>query len=150
MSENQLPTTVEGLQGATPKFGGSTGGLLTKALVEEKYAITWTSKNEQAFELPTGGAAIMNAGENLLYLARKEQCIALGKQLRTKFRPKIEDYKIYRVFPNGEVDYIHPADGVFPEKVNEGREAVGSKARSIGQNPNPATIKFSGKETFEV
>ncbi len=149
MSENQ-PTTVEGLQGATPKFGGSTGGLLTKALVEEKYAITWTSKSEQAFEMPTGGAAIMNAGENLLFLARKEQCLALGKQLRTKFRPKIEDYKIYRVFPNGEVDFIHPADGVFPEKVNEGREAVGSKARSIGQNPNPATIKFSGKETFEV
>ena len=149
MSENQ-PTTVEGLQGATPKFGGSTGGLLTKALVEEKYAITWTSKSEQAFEMPTGGAAIMNAGENLLFLARKEQCLALGKQLRTKFRPKIEDYKIYRVFPNGEVDFIHPADGVFPEKVNAGREAVGSKARSIGQNPNPATIKFSGNETFEV
>ncbi|MEM1425102.1 MAG: photosystem I reaction center subunit II PsaD [Cyanobacteria bacterium P01_H01_bin.130] len=150
MSENQLPTTVEGLQGATPKFGGSTGGLLTKALVEEKYAITWTSKKEQAFEMPTGGAAIMNEGDNLLFLARKEQCIALGKQLRTKFRPKIENYKVYRVFPNGEVDYIHPADGVFPEKVNEGRTAVGSKSRSIGQNPNPATIKFSGKETFEV
>ena len=149
MSENQ-PTTVEGLQGATPKFGGSTGGLLTKALVEEKYAITWTSKSEQAFEMPTGGATIMNAGENLLFLARKEQCLALGKQLRTKFRPKIEDYKIYRVFPNGEVDFIHPADGVFPEKVNEGRSAVGSKARRIGENPNPATIKFSGKETFEV
>ena len=150
MSENQNPTTVEGLSGSTPKFGGSTGGLLTKALVEEKYAITWTSKSEQVFEMPTGGAAVMNAGANLLYLARKEQCIALGKQLRTKFRPKIENYKIYRVFPNGEVDFIHPADGVFPEKVNEGREAVGSKARSIGQNPNPATIKFSGKETFEV
>ena len=150
MSENQLPTTVEGLTGATPKFGGSTGGLLTKALVEEKYAITWTSKSEQVFEMPTGGAAVMNAGENLLYLARKEQCIALGKQLRTKFKPKIDDYKVYRVFPNGEVDYIHPADGVFPEKVNEGRTAVSSKPRRIGENPNPATIKFGGKETYEV
>jgi photosystem I subunit 2 len=154
--ENQAPeapaiaTTVSELTGSTPKFGGSTGGLLTKAEVEEKYAITWTSKTEQVFEMPTGGAAVMNAGSNLLFLARKEQCLALGKQLRTKFKPRMEDYKIYRVFPNGELDYLHPADGVFPEKVNAGREAVGSKDRSIGQNPNPATVKFSGKETFEV
>jgi photosystem I subunit 2 len=47
--------------------------------------------------MPTGGAAMMNEGENLLYLARKEQCLALGTQLRTKFKPKIEDYKIYRI-----------------------------------------------------
>ncbi|MGL5792871.1 MAG: photosystem I reaction center subunit II PsaD [Waterburya sp.] len=138
------------LSGNTPKFGGSTGGLLTKAEVEEKYAITWTSSKEQVFEMPTGGAAIMNAGENLLYLARKEQCIALGAQLRTKIKPKILDYKIYRVFPSGEIQYLHPADGVFPEKVNEGREYNGVKDRRIGQNPQPATIKFSGKATYEV
>jgi photosystem I subunit 2 len=138
------------LSGKTPKFGGSTGGLLTKAEVEEKYAITWTSSKEQVFEMPTGGAAIMNEGENLLYLARKEQCLALGAQLRTKFKPRIQDYKIYRVFPSGEIQYLHPADGVFPEKVNEGREYNGKKDRSIGQNPQPATIKFSGKATYEV
>jgi photosystem I subunit II len=138
------------LSGKTPKFGGSTGGLLTKAEVEEKYAITWTSSKEQVFEMPTGGAAIMNEGENLLYLARKEQCIALGAQLRTKFKPRIQDYKIYRVFPSGEIQYLHPADGVFPEKVNEGREYNGKIDRSIGQNPQPATIKFSGKATYEV
>ncbi len=141
---------AETLTGQTPKFGGSTGGLLTKADVEEKYAITWTSPKEQVFEMPTGGAAIMNEGENLLYLARKEQCLALGTQLRTKFKPKIQDYKIYRIYPNGEVQYLHPADGVFPEKVNEGRQQIGKVDRSIGKNPNPATIKFSGKETFEV
>ena len=73
------------LSGQPPKFGGSTGGLLSKANREEKYAITWTSASEQVFEMPTGGAAIMNEGENLLYLARKEQCLALGTQLRTKF-----------------------------------------------------------------
>jgi photosystem I subunit 2 len=39
---------------------------------------------EQIFEMPTGGAAIMRNGENLLYLARKEQCLALGTQLRLK------------------------------------------------------------------
>ena len=97
------PTTAQEfiLSGTTPKFGGSTGGLLTKAEVEEKYAITWSSKREQVFEMPTGGAAIMNSGKNLLYLARKEQCLALGTQLRTKFKPKIEDYQIYRVFHSG-------------------------------------------------
>ncbi|NEP50981.1 MAG: Photosystem I reaction center subunit II [Moorea sp. SIO3C2] len=141
---------AEELTGTTPIFGGSTGGLLTKAEVEEKYAITWTSSKEQVFEMPTGGAAIMNEGENLLYLARKEQCLALGTQLRTKFKPKIEDYKIYRVYPNGEIQFLHPADGVFPEKVNEGRPYAGKIDRNIGSNPEPATIKFSGKATYEV
>lgn len=138
------------LSGNAPKFGGSTGGLLSKADLEEKYAITWTSSKEQVFEMPTGGAAIMNEGENLLYLARKEQCLALGTQLRTKFKPKIEDYKIYRLYPSGEVQYLHPADGVFPEKVNEGRPFCGKIDRNIGKNPEPATIKFSGKAAYEA
>ena len=138
----------EELKGKTPIFGGGTGGLLTKAEVEEKYAITWTSPKQQVFEMPTGGAAIMNEGENLLYLARKEYCIMLGgQQLRAKF--KINNYKIYRIFPSGDVEYIHPADGVFPEKVNQGRPYVGKVDRSIGENPDPAKIKFSGKKTFD-
>ncbi len=141
---------AEELSGKMPKFGGSTGGLLTAAETEEKYAITWTSQKEQVFEMPTGGAAIMNEGENLLYLARKEQCLALGTQLRTAFKPKIQDYKIYRVFPSGETQYLHPADGVFPEKVNEGRPFNGKVDRSIGKNPEPATLKFSGKAPYEV
>jgi photosystem I subunit 2 len=141
---------AEALTGKPPKFGGSTGGLLTKAEVEEKYAITWTSPKEQVFEMPTGGAAIMNEGENLLYLARKEQCLALGAQFRTKFKPKIENYKIYRIYPNGEIQYLHPADGVFPEKVNEGRVAVGKKDRGIGRNQEPATLKFSGRTPYDV
>ncbi|NJP10872.1 MAG: Photosystem I reaction center subunit II [Leptolyngbyaceae cyanobacterium RU_5_1] len=137
------------LTGQPPVFGGSTGGLLTKALVEEKYAITWTSPKEQVFEMPTGGAAVMRQGENLLYLARKEQCIALGgQQLRAKF--KITDYKIYRVFPNGEVQYLHPADGTFPEKVNEGRGQVNTVGRNIGSNPEPAKLKFSGTATYNA
>jgi len=138
------------LTGSMPKFGGSTGGLLTKAFVEERYAITWTSEKEQVFEMPTGGAATMNEGENLLELSRKEQCLALGKQLRTKFKPKITDYKIYRVLPSGETSLLHPADGVFPEKSNEGRGYAGKKERRIGENPDPATIKFSGNEPYEV
>jgi photosystem I subunit II len=139
---------AEQLTGQTPLFGGSTGGLLSKADVEEKYAITWTSSKEQVFEMPTGGAAVMRSGENLLYLSRKEQCLALGtRQLRAK---KITDYKIYRVLPNGETSLLHPSDGVFPEKVNEGREAVNSVPRSIGENPNPVAVKFSGKKTTDA
>ena len=45
---------TESLKGEFPKHIGSTGGLLNAAEKEEKYAITWTSKKEQAFELPTG------------------------------------------------------------------------------------------------
>jgi photosystem I subunit 2 len=140
---------AETLTGQAPKFGGSTGGLLSEALVEEKYAITWTSSKEQVFEMPSGGAAVMNAGENLLYLPRKEHCLALGTQFRTKFKPKIEDYKIYRVYANGETEYLHPKDGVFPEKVNEGRPYYGKIDRKIGDNPQPAKIKFSGKKPYD-
>jgi photosystem I subunit II len=135
------------LTGKTPIFGGSTGGLLSKADVEEKYGITWTSAKEQVFEMPTGGAATMISGDNLLYLARKEQCLALGGQLRTKF--KISNYKVYRVTPKGDTTLLHPNDGVFPEKVNPGREAQNSVARNIGSNPEPAKIKFSGKNTYD-
>ena len=63
-----------------PRFGGSTGGLLRKAQVEEFYVLTWTAKKEAVFEMPTGGAAIMNEGKNLLKLARKEQCLAVSKR----------------------------------------------------------------------
>lgn len=139
---------AETLSGQTPLFPGSTGGLLKKAEVEEKYAITWTSPKEQVFELPTGGAATMRKGENLLYIARKEYGIALGGQQLRKL--KITDYKVYRILPNGETTLLHPADGVFPEKVNEGREKVRYVPRSIGQNPNPSQLKFSGKATHDV
>jgi photosystem I subunit II len=138
---------AEKLTGKTPIFGGSTGGLLSKADVEEKYGITWSSAKQQVFEMPTGGAATMVSGDNLLYLARKEQCLALGTQLRTKF--KINDYKVYRVTPKGDTALLHPNDGVFPEKVNAGREYSGKIDRNIGSNPEPATLKFSGKKTYE-
>ena len=96
----------------------------------------------------TGGAAVMNSGDNLMYFARKEQCLALGTQLRS-FKPRIEDYKIYRIFPGGDTEFLHPKDGVFPEKVNEGRPQVGHNPRRIGENPNPASLKFTGRSTYE-
>ena len=82
----------------------------------------------------------MRQGPNLLKLARKEQCLALLSQLRNKFKT---DGQFYRVFPNGEVQYLHPKDGVYPEKVNKGREAVGSVDRRIGANPNPIQVSRS-------
>ena len=105
---------TETLVGQFPKHIGSTGGLLNSAETEEKYAIVWKSSKEQAFELPTGGAAIMHEGDNLMYFARKEQCLALGTQLRA-FKPRIEDFKIYRIFPGGDIEFLHPKDGVFSE-----------------------------------
>ena len=137
-----------------PEFGGSTGGWLESAETEEKYVMTWTNqRNKKAvedniFEMPTGGAAIMKEGPNLVYFARKEQCLALGSQLRTSF--KINDYRVFRLLPSGEIQFIHPKDGVFPEKVNKGRVAVGKRDFSIGKNPNPASIKFSGQSSFEA
>ncbi|PIN19830.1 hypothetical protein CDL12_07496 [Handroanthus impetiginosus] len=131
----------------SPIFGGSTGGLLRKAQVEEFYVITWDSPKEQVFEMPTGGAAIMRQGPNLLKLARKEQCLALGTRLSSKYNIK---YQFYRVFPNGEVQYLHPKDGVYPEKVNPGRTGVGLNMRSIGKNVSPIEVKFTGKQVYDL
>jgi photosystem I subunit 2 len=132
----------------SPIFGGSTGGLLRKAQVEEFYVLTWEAKKEAIFEMPTGGAAIMRKGPNLLKLARKEQCLALLTYLRSKLKL---NGCIYRVFPSGEVQYLHPKDGIYPEKVGAGRTGVNTNMRSIGKNPNPAAIKFGGKlGTFEM
>jgi photosystem I subunit II len=124
-----------------PEFGGSTGGWLEAAEKEEKYVMTFTGQKKTIFEMPTGGAAIMKDGQNVVYFARKEQCLALAKQLKTNW--KINDYRIFRIFPSGETQFLHPKDGVFPEKVNEGRLAIGKIDFSIGKNPNPASMKFS-------
>ena len=80
----------------------------------------------------------MREGPNLLKLARKEQCMALLTQLRTGFKL---DGRIYRVYPSGEVQYLHPKDGVYPEKVNKSRVGVNNVMRSIGKNPNPAQVR---------
>nr|WDB00139.1 photosystem I subunit II [Cyanidium caldarium] len=130
----------------SPEFYGNTGGWLRSSDIEEKYAITWSSKNEDIFEIPTGGVAKMKAGDNLLYLAKKEQCLALGNQLKIKF--KILNFKIYRIFPDGEAQFLHPKDGVFPEKVNEGRKPIGKIDHNIGKNLNPAEVKFTHKTIF--
>nr|YP_010139423.1 subunit II of photosystem I (ferredoxin-binding protein) [Poterioochromonas malhamensis]QQK55089.1 subunit II of photosystem I (ferredoxin-binding protein) [Poterioochromonas malhamensis] len=107
-----------------PNFLGSTSGWLSSAENEEKYLITWTNTkdNEILFEVPIGGCAKMKKGFNLMYFSRKEQCLALGKELKSKY--KFNDYRIFRIFPTSEIQFLHPKDGVFPEKVNEGREIL--------------------------
>ena len=136
-----------------PQFDGNTGGWLQAAEIEEKYVMSWTHtpknlrREESTFEMPTGGAAVMRMGPNVVYFARKEQCLALGKQLKATF--KINDYRIFRILPSGEIQFLHPKDGVFPEKVNEGRIAVGKREFSIGKNPNTSRIKFTGLPSYE-
>ncbi|MEN9232262.1 MAG: photosystem I reaction center subunit II [Thermostichus sp. DG02_5_bins_236] len=135
-------------QGATlPLFGGSTGGLLSAAETEEKYVITWTGKAGQVFEMPTGGAAEMVEGKNFLTLARKEQCLALGAQLISDY--KIKDYQIFRVPAGGDPVLVHPKDGVFPEKANEGRDTVGKVDHNIGKNKEPISYKFTDKKPWD-
>jgi photosystem I subunit 2 len=102
-----------------PRFQGNTGGLLRSAAFQEFYVITFESPKEQIFEMPTGGAAEMRKGPNLVKFARKEQCLALLTQLRTKFKINGFVYRINQA-KGGEVEYLHPKDGVYPEKIHPG------------------------------
>merc|ERR1712004_942263 len=52
-------------------------------------------------------------------------------------------YKIYRIAKDGTVTFMHPADGVFPEKVNKGRVQVNGRPFSIGQNCKQADVKWT-------
>jgi len=125
-----------------PLFLGSTSGYFSKN-TSERHAITWTAPDQKWFEMPTGQNAIMNKGENLCYFRRKEQCIALGKQLRGM---KINNYKVYRLTKDGTVQFMHPADGVFPDKVNKGRVQVNGRPFTIGMNPGNGDVKFTKYE----
>ena len=53
--------------------------------------------------------------EKIFFIYQKSS-VSHYTQLRTLF--KINDYKIYRIFPNSEVQYL-PKDGVFPEKLTK-------------------------------
>merc|ERR1711868_146772 len=68
------------------------------------------------------------------------QCIALSKDLR---KMKIDSIKIYRIAKDGTVTFMHPADGVFPEKVNKGRVQVNGRPFTVYQNPQPAELQFT-------
>ena len=46
----------------------------------------------------------------------------------------------HRVYADGKVEYLHPKDGVYPEKVNQGRPGVNQNMRSIGKNVDPIKV----------
>lgn len=104
-----------------PIFGGSTGGWLREAQVEEYYAILWRNTKKQFFELPSGGTAAMLIGGNCINFARKEQALALGTQLSGL---KIKNYKIFRIFPDCKFQYLHPKDGLFPAEKSTKRKTI--------------------------
>ena len=60
-----------------------------------------------------------------------------------------EKYAITWTSKKEQIQFLHPKDGVFPEKVNPGRVGVNNKDFSIGKNPNPIKVKFTGKGTFD-
>ena len=72
-------------------------------------------------------------GPNLVYMAQKEQCLTLGKQLLITF--KINDYRIFFILLSGNIQFIHTKDCVLTKKVHTERVAVTIQF-SIGNNPN--------------
>jgi photosystem I subunit 2 len=88
----------------------------------------------------------MEDGSNVVMFAKKEQCLSLGVQLRDFF--KITNYKIFRGFPNGEIEYLHPKDGVFPEKASLGRTFFGHNSGTVGCNVEPVSVKFKLFDTY--
>ena len=71
-------------------------------------------------------------------LTRASLLARAPRQLRTGFKL---DGRIYRVYPSGEVQYLHPKDGVYPEKLNKSRVGVNNNMRSIGKNVNPVDVR---------
>lgn len=129
-----------------PDFGGSTGGWLPSTIMEELYMISWKSSSYQVFEMPISGSAIMQEGINILYLSKKEQCLTHASNLRDMFG--ITNYRIYRRHKDDDLQYIHPKDGVFPEKVNRGRLPIGYFNRPMWTNDEPHLIKFVKSDIF--
>ena len=96
---------------------------MRKSQVEEFYVVLWKSSREQLFEMPTGGVAQMQRGKNLIKLARKEQCLYLSSQFRSKFKL---DTSFFRVKTGKGLffQHLHPNDGVYPQKVVFGRRGA--------------------------
>ena len=135
------------LPGLTPKFIQSTGGMPPLAFVDERYGVTWNSKEEMPFELPTGGAGVMHEGANVMYFARKEQCLALTRHLK-KLKPGIKEYKVYRVVEGEEPALLHSSDNK-PEKMQKDRKQVNTNMRKINENVSQHSLKFTKRNTFD-
>jgi len=131
-----------------PLFQGTTDGYLARS-TRERHAITWVAKDERCFEMPTGGCAMMNKGDNLCYFRKKEQAIFLSKCLR---KLKISDIKIYRIKKDGTVVFMHPLDGLWPENQTTGRPLVNWRPFPISGNPQSGSVMWSKyhQKAYEV
>merc|ERR1712168_620726 len=86
---------------------GGTNGYMSRA-TRERHAITWTAKEEAIFELPIGGWATMNAGENLCYFRKKELKF-------TKYAMKVyEADPLTTLFVKAKVHAFGDAENLFP------------------------------------
>ena len=96
-------TDILNLQIPSPTFGGSTGGWLRAAETEEKYAITWTSKKEQVFEMPI-------SLQNLLYENMQINVFESGidKRLQKKKNINLKENKEIEI-KNVKIRYL-PVD----------------------------------------
>lgn len=127
------------------EYTGNTGGLLRPLVASGRYyELIWTAEKEMIFEIPTGGAYLMREGTNLLQFAKKEQCYAVGKELRTKFRiisseRRMSDYE--------GCFFAKPINA--SEKVEKDRVGVGNVSRSIGKNLQPVNVKFTDYNVFD-
>ena len=133
------------LSGQVPKHIQSTGGMPPLAFVDERWGVTWTSKEEMPFELPTGGAGVMHEGDNVLYFARKEQCLALTRSLK-KLKPGIKVYDVYHVVEGQEPILVHSSTNK-PEKMGKDRKQVNTNMRKINENVSQHSLKFTDRNT---
>ena len=92
------------------------------------------------------GAGLRDAHRRSSHHEERSQPAEAGKEGAVLGSPfpaahKVQDRRpVLQGVPDGEVQYLHPKDGVYPEKVNQGRQAVGANDRSIGKNPNPVSV----------
>jgi len=64
----------------SPIFGGSTGGLLRKAQVEEFYVLTWEAPKEMIFEMPVR----VRASRRRVFLRARRRRVARGRRRRRR------------------------------------------------------------------
>ncbi|CAL9075180.1 unnamed protein product, partial [Musa acuminata var. zebrina] len=112
----------------------------------EFYVITWDSPRSKCSRCPP--AALPSCGR-----AQPAEAGAQGTVpgARHPAAVQVQDQvPVLPGVPNGEVQYLHPKDGVYPEKVNPGRQGVGQNMRSIGKNVSPIEVKFTGKQVYDL
>ena len=71
----------------------------------------------------------MGKGKNLISFTKKEQCLTLVSELHQDCN--IPNYKIFRLLPNNEIEYLHPNNGISPEKAILGRTSTGQQIGGI-------------------